>query len=338
MVRKEQLLFAANIIINILFFKQKLNSPIRSILVVKLDEIGDMAACTHVFKLLKNQFPNAPIELLCKPFVKSLVENDPNIDHIITDEIKYNKSYSLVVELRGTWKTLFKSVLYKGKYRLSRAEVRMANKGRQLHEIDTNYEIIKPIINSDKANFITHQLYFSQNDIKTVESFLKDNKISKFAIIHAGARRKLRQWPAERFAFVANYLFEKYKLEIIFSGSQEDNETYENIEKYIKFKPHYFTNGFSLAMFSYLCSKASFYIGNESGPLQIASVFKMPLIALYGPGVPNVFYPRAQNSIVLHHVLKCNPCNQIDCVQPEMPCINLILENDVIMAIDKFLN
>ncbi len=330
MISSEQILYLANIIANKLLFKQGLATNVQSILIVKLDEIGDMATCTHVFENIKNQYPNANLTLLCKPFVKNLIENDKNIDNIITEANAFNKKYDIVIELRGTWQTLLKSIIYKTKYRVSRAEVRLKNKGKQLHEIETNNAIILPLIKtivSDKP-----KLYFSKNDEEKVEEFILENNIRKYAIIHAGARRILRQWQPNKFAYMANYLNEKYQLSIVFAGDKNDNETYKKIENDLMFKPYYFTEGYTLSQFSYLCSKANFYIGNESGPLHIASAFNVPLVALYGPGVPNVFYPKGKNAIVLHHVLSCNPCNQIDCVQPLNPCINLIKITDVINA------
>ena len=105
------------------------------------------------------------------------------------------------------------------------------------------------------------------------------------------------------------------------------------MEELLNFKSFSFTNGFSLSEFSCLCSKANFYVGNESGPLHIASAFDVPLLGLYGPGVPNVFYPMGKNSKVLHHVLACNPCNQLDCVEPESPCITRIQVLDAELAI-----
>src|SRR5690606_14559545 len=97
------------------------------------------------------------------------------------------------------------------------------------------------------------------------------------------------------------------------------------------------TEGFSLSVFSAFCSRASFYLGNESGPMHIASAFDVPLLGLFGPGVPYVFYPQGLKAEVLHHILPCNPCDQIHCVHPENPCISRIEVNDVLRKIDEIM-
>ncbi|MDI1232892.1 MAG: glycosyltransferase family 9 protein [bacterium] len=328
----EQFLYAANLLVNRLFFKRGYNASITSILVVKLDEIGDMATAAHVFELLKINYPNAKLTVLCKPFVKSLIACDPFIDEIITNVAAYKNSYELVVELRGTWTTLFKSILYKAKYRVARAEVRAANRGKQLHEIATNTAIVAPMFPAvDYA--MMPRLYCDKTDEIKVSDFMNQNGLKTFAILHVGARKILRQWPLERFASIATFLKQNYQLDIVFAGTIDDDPQIDVVRQSLNFPTYSFTNGFSLSAFSCLCSKASFYVGNESGPLHIASAFNVPLLGLFGPGVPSVFYPVSANSKVLHHVLKCNPCNQIDCVEPQNPCITRIQVLDAEIAI-----
>ncbi len=333
----EQILYVANILANKLLFRQKVVDAPKTILVVKWDEIGDMATCTHVFASLKLSYPDSELTVLCKPFVKNLVINDPHIDKVLTDGSEYHRVYNLVVELRGTWKTLFKAIRYKAKYRVSRAETRLKHKGRQLHEIHTNMEIVRPLLLEGVTGSMP-VLYYNEKDAARVSEFLENNHIGRFALIHAGARRKLRQWNLDRFALAAQYLHEKYGLEIIFVGSGEDKKDIESINSYLDFKTFDFSSGFSLSEFGSLCSRASFYLGNESGPMHIASAFKVPMIGLFGPGVPNVFYPLSEKSVVLHHVLSCNPCDQIHCVHPENPCISRIMAGDVFEKIDEILH
>lgn len=332
----EQFLFAANVLADMALFRQEVAKDVKTILVVKLDEIGDMATATHVFSLLKKQYPQAHLTLLCKPFVRDLVANDPHIDIIVTSVDYFNRRYDMVVELRGTWKTLWRSIKHHAKYRVSRAGVRLHHRGKQLHEVSTNFEVIKPLLAPGTVNE-EPRLYFSESDRAKVEEFLASHHIGKFAIIHAGARRKLRQWNLDRFALAARYLNESYGMDIVFAGAAEDNGDIDKIQALLPFKSFRFTEGYTLSQFSCLCSKASFYLGNESGPLHIASAFEVPLVSLFGPGVPVVFYPRSPRSAVLHHVLSCNPCDQIHCVHPENPCISRIQVVDVLGKIDEIL-
>lgn len=332
---KEQWLYAANLLADKLFSRGLQTKP-EDILLVKLDEIGDMATCTHVFELLRKRYPQARITLLCKPFVRSLVQCDPNLNSIITDIALWNRRYDCVLELRGTWASLFRCLRYRPSLRLSRAAVRFRNRGAQLHETLTNFEVVKPLLHPGSKN-LPPKLYFDESDAQQVEAFLSERHIGQFALIHAGARRKLRQWNPERFAVLIRHLHGKHGLEIVFTGSEDENNTVEQIRSMAQVPTHTSLGHFSLAQLSCLASKAAFYAGNESGPLHIAAVFSVPTLAFYGPGVPRVFYPLNPNARVLHHVLSCNPCDQVHCVQPENPCISMISTADATLAADEIL-
>jgi len=300
------------------------NLDLRKILVVKWDEIGDMATALHVFELIKGSHPQAEIHLLCKPFVNPLVASNPFIDKIFLNHNNIEKDYDTIVELRGTGESLKKSIKISPKVYLGRGAVRYRNKGNQKHETVTNYEIIQPILKPGKPP-ISPKIYLSNAENKEIEDFIKTNKIATFTIMHTLARAVLRQWPIERFAQIAHFLNTQYHHSIVLACAPEEVELLT--EKLALFPQNTFIysgiNG--LLSFAALCQKANLFIGNESGPMQIAATFSnLPLIALYGPGVPTVFYPIGANKKVLHYVLDCNPCDQIHCVQPENRCIDMI--------------
>lgn len=331
----EQWLFMANVLVDRFWFKQN-PTELHSILVVRWDEIGDMAASAHVFGAIKRRFPNAKLTVLCKPFVKPLIEHDPAIDLVICGIDAFNQHYDSVIELRGTWKTLWKSVRYGIRYRSSRAEVRFRNKGKQMHEIDTNTASIWPVCGQLEVS--QTPLFYSNSDKEKVQAFLADNSLQHFAIIHAGARKVLRQWPKSRFTQITAFLKEVHGLDIVFAGTEEDEKDINEIRANLNFQTYMFTRGFSLSQFSCLCRYAKIYIGNESGPLQIASAMQLPVVGLFGPGVPDIFYPQSPKSVVIHHVLDCNPCDQVHCVRPDNPCINLISFDMVRGAVNEILN
>lgn len=321
---KEQFYFLASALVSwfINFIKPK--KPVHSILVIKLDEIGDMVYALHVFDHLKNQYPDAPITLLCKPFVKPLVQNNSSISHII-HQLPAGEKFDVIVELRGNWDTMKYAIDKMPNRRFDRGTVRFLNKlkGGQKHEVITNFEVIKSILPKGTIQIIP-KITVDDNSKAFVEQFIKEKKLQNFVVIHCGARRKLRQWPVENFASLIKILEEKYKLQIVFAGTEEDESVINEIIKLSKVEAVVCTRNFSLLHFAYLVKKAKLFVGNESGPLHIAAVMKTSLVGIYGPGVPGVFYPIGDKSKVVHHILNCNPCDQVHCVRPENPCINLV--------------
>lgn len=305
------------------------------ILCVKWDEIGDMTACTHVFSLLKKRFPGSEIHVLTKKYSAALIENHPDINRVLTDINEWNSRYDFVIELRGTWRTLFRTFRYYPRIRLDRGIVRLKHRGKQLHETLTNYEIILPVLGG--LPYEKPRLFPSENNRKKAARFLESHQISAFALIHPGARRELRRWTPAGFSEIADFLHAEKKLSVIFTGTAEEHGQIQAIIDRMKAPAIILPSDFSLLDLAALMERADLFIGNESGPLQIADVMGVPLTGLFGPGVKDVFYPQNPHARVLHHVLDCNPCDQIHCVRPENPCMNLITAEEVKSAVDMVL-
>jgi ADP-heptose:LPS heptosyltransferase len=319
---------------------------IKSILVVKWDEIGDMAAAVHVFGTLKSAYPDTKLTVLCKPFVASLIAGDPAVDEVITSIEDWRERHDMVVELRGTWKTLWKSLALRTmpKYRVDRGWVRFLQRGDQPHEVVTNERIIRPLLGEGQP-IAKRVLYPSAAEIAQAKvwsdwalSGEESGEIAGYAILHTGARRELRRWPLERFVALSKWLLKEKKLIPIWVGtSDEEQQLDEAFALGVAGKKWVAPEGSSLLSFYAFIASSKLYIGNESGPLQLADIAEIPLVAIYGPGVPNVFYPRSARSRVLHEVLNCNPCDQIHCVRPSDRCIDRIGLAAVQLAVNEVL-
>ena len=90
----------------------------------------------------------------------------------------------------------------------------------------------------------------------------------------------------------------------IFVGGPDDNEVNKKCLELVKSKINVnVAGGFNLLEYAALCVRASLFVGNESGPLHIAAAQNTPTIALFGPGVKDVFYPKNDKSIIHHYFL-----------------------------------
>jgi len=333
----EQLLYLANILMSRWVNAAKNAAAIQpqTILCVKYDEIGDVVNSTHIFALLKEKFPKATLHVLTKPYSAPLLEGNPHIDVVMTDIGAWKTRYDIVVEMRGTWRSLFKTLRYYPKLRFDRGWVRLQHRGNQLHEVETNAEIVKELVGDLAPQ--APQLYLMEKHKLVAAHFISSHKLSRFAVIHAGARKALRRWPAQNFAALADHLQEQYGLQVVLAGIPEEVPQLQEIAQKAQHPVHLFTDGFSLLDLAALLAQAALFVGNESGPLQVADVMQTPLVALFGPGVPTVFYPRNPKSRCIHHILECNPCDQVHCKFPENTCMQRITQAEVYTAVAALL-
>jgi ADP-heptose:LPS heptosyltransferase len=308
----------------------------KHILCIRQDEIGDMCYSLHVFTMLKQQFPDAKITLLCKPAAITLLNNNPNITHLTSNFGDLIHTYDIMIDLRGTWRSILFSLTHWPKVRLDRATVRFANSkaGKHPHEVLTNLQVVEPIIDKQNRN-TSPQIFTSKPDKKKAEDFLIDNNIGAFVLLHIGARKTLRKW--NQFAQLATYLKKQKNLNIVFTGDKYEVREIKKLQSTLAFETYSIAGFFNLTELSALAAMSKLYVGNESGPLHIAAVSGAKCIGLYGPGEPYVFYPWGNKSEVIHPILECNPCNQIHCVHPENPCINRIMLSEVIEKVERLL-
>jgi ADP-heptose:LPS heptosyltransferase len=275
-----------------------------------------------------------------------LIAGDPAVDAVITDIEDWRERFDVVVELRGTWKTLWKSLALRTmpKYRVDRGWVRFLQRGDQPHEVVTNERIIRPLLGKGqpiaKRDLYPAAAEIAQAQVWSVWALSSGNsaEFTGYAILHTGARRELRRWPLERFVALSKWLLQEKKLIPIWVGtSDEEHQLNEAFALGAAGKKWVAPQGSSLLSFYAFIASSKLYVGNESGPLQLADIAEVPLVAIYGPGVPNVFYLRSARNRVLHEVLDCNPCDQIHCVRQNDRCIDRIGLAAVQLAVNEVL-
>jgi ADP-heptose:LPS heptosyltransferase len=283
------------------------------------------------------------------------VEPEVCIDEIYTDLSVLPKfKPDLWIEFRGTFYSLFRALISGCKVVLTRGYVRYLQRGNQLHERITNVRILSPILSGFWADFSANEQFNLRltpfaltqtspeikktTQIRLMELFagkLQGDQLPRFALIHPGGRSLLRRWKPENFMEIERYLFEKYGIHSVVLGSQEEFDLVQQIAVQ-PFANPWISND-SLHVLLEMIQRAVLFIGNESGPLQIADLTETPAVGLFGPGVPNVFYPFNPRSKVLHYILDCNPCDQITCVRPQDRCVDRISVMEVKNSIDSIL-
>jgi ADP-heptose:LPS heptosyltransferase len=112
----------------------------------------------------------------------------------------------------------------------------------------------------------------------------------KYAVLHPFASAPDKRWPSERFCEVARYL-QLWNIKPIFlAGSADDTSP---------FSPHQVFQS-SLAEAKAVISKATVFIGNDSGPTHIAAAFGIPSVVLFSTSNPAIWGPwRTESEIVV---------------------------------------
>jgi ADP-heptose:LPS heptosyltransferase len=133
--------------------------------------------------------------------------------------------------------------------------------------------------------------------------------------IHAGASRDYKKWPLERFIDLANRLADSVPVLWMDQG-QEAEATLASAVQRVKPGP--------LGGLIRHIAGARLFIGNNSGPMNIASALGVPGIIFNGPSTPSwdPFWHRERFELLRDPTLSCQPCDHP--TRPVNSCQNTV--------------
>lgn len=327
------------------------------ILVIRMDELGDMVTTLPLLHAIRQENPLAVVDLWCKPLHKDWLAPQGLVNTFWTGDAPAPKErYHWVLECRGNWLTLLYALRTWPQGRRDRGSIRLWRRlsgQAQLHEWDINLRIAAPLLNG-RMEAITQFKTKGQPEtpegsgallhgddpqaVAEINLFKQRLDLGKYVVFHAGARKLLRRWSLQGWADLAQRLHEEFHLDIVFVGTPDERMDVDRIQEKLNFETFTYMEGRPIRYLIPLLAQASLMLGNESGPMHLASATGCPTVGLFGPGEPEIFSPKAHNFRALHIKLPCNPCGQIRCVHPDNPCMNRITVDEVMKAVhDLFL-
>ncbi len=97
---------------------------------------------------------------------------------------------------------------------------------------------------------------------------------------------RARQWPAERYARLANYLTRVHGARIVLVGGPKDVVVAREVAGMMSVPVANRTGQMGLGEMGALCELANLYIGNDVGPTYIAAASGCPTVVIHGPTDP----------------------------------------------------
>jgi ADP-heptose:LPS heptosyltransferase len=170
---------------------------------------------------------------------------------------------------------------------------------------------------------------------------------ARLIVMHVSAGNPFRRWPAASFAATAAALAGDPRRRIIITSGPSEAGAAEGVaaearkvagasaERILR------CGEFDLAELKALVDRAALFIGGDSGPLHIAATTATPVVALFGPTLPERSMPwrdpRRRAIAIDAGVLPCRPCHQRTCVPGDFRCLAMIAPERVVEASEKLL-
>jgi heptosyltransferase I len=280
--------------------------PSQRICFVLLSGLGDVVHGLPVVNALKDDEPERHITWVVEPMPGQILTNHPSIDETIVFEPR--RGWSGVTELRRRMRgrhfdlTLNLNVYTKSVWPvlLSRAHYRLGFDRRRTHEgvwlasnrhlipgprrhtQDQFLEFLDPI-GVQRHEPLEWRITFTSEELQARADFFAPLRDRPVAVIVPATGSYKKDWLAERWAAVANALYEDFGYHVVLAGGPGDRET--EIATGISKKssaPIVWAMGDGVRRVAAIVAGADLLLAPDTGPVHIARAFGVPVIGLYG--------------------------------------------------------
>jgi ADP-heptose:LPS heptosyltransferase len=345
---------------------------IKSIIVIGFLLIGDTVMYIPALNILKKNYPNAKITLVCGGIVKSILISQSLVDDFIVVncpwispfdksvknivnffsslKIVNKKRYDIAIDFRGDWRNIFymnfinstRKISFDfsgGTYMLTDP---ISVERNIEHLIDETIELLTRIDcvieDSDKYP----KLELTVDDKAYLENFEKEFDLAEKVVvgIHPGASLEERKWKDEKYAETIIRLTKDIKniFFILFEGPNEHESIERIIGCFVNERVDYLVINKSIREYLVLLNSCKLIICNDSGAAHLAAAFNIPEIVIFGKGDPIEVKPFSRNiSKIVSYSLECKPCHLINCKFGTNLCMNMVTVDDVYLHASEIL-
>lgn len=138
-----------------------------------------------------------------------------------------------------------------------------------------------------------------------------------------GAKYWMRRWPMEKYLDLGALYLEHYEGQLLLVGGKdewEENETFLHALEGRCNARGRITNfcGADLNTTANILAASHVFVGNDSGPMQMANAVNTRVVAIFGPSLLANLNPAIHNkkNIPVYSSLDCVPCGKHDCRLP----------------------
>ena len=313
--------------------QKSLPQNLQRILWIRLDHIGDGVMSLPSLAALRARFPESQIDALVRAPFASLLGESQLIDNIILGDSprfpnkpgtvgrfgafislrklakQFRSKYDLAIDARGDDVARLFSYWSKTPHRLGPDRIfyeppnaanfsflmthltQLSNMPR--HAVINNLANLQPL----GVNETPFHWPISTAHDEEVQRLLKQREINApFAVIQTRSNDRARDWSADGFAEVADYLVSRRGLKVLLCGAAVDIPYNNHIISLAKstFDIHNIAGELKLTELLTLFAKAKIMISVDTGPMHLGAMAEVPIVALMLPDLALRHYPWKQ--------------------------------------------
>jgi lipopolysaccharide heptosyltransferase II len=347
------------------------------VLLVRLRLLGDVVFTTPLVRALRRELPDARLTYLVEPAAAPIVAGNPHLDEVIValkrrgiarlrDDYRLarrlrRERFDIVLDLHGGPRAAWLSRATGAPMRIgytiagrswmyTHAIPRPPDLGPR-HSVVNQWDLLAPLgIGPPDPGRDAVEIVEDPAAAGRVAAKLRALGIGaedEVVVLHVSAGNPFRRWPAEAFVELAARLAAAggHRRVVLTSGPSEAEAAARiavAARQQLGAAGHQVVDpALDVAELRALTGRAAVYIGGDSGPLHVASATTTPIVALFGPTLPERSMPWRDPRWFAEAVdagpLPCRPCRQRVCVSADFRCLAGITPGRVVDAAERAL-
>lgn len=335
-------------------------------LVVGPSWVGDMVMAQTLFRILKQQQPDSPIEVLAPGWSRPILQRMPEVNAAIVMPVghgelgildrwqvaqtlrkrRYQSVYVLPNSLKSALAPLLagipRRVGWRGEMRFGLLnDIRLLDKERYPLMVQRFAALAYPADKVLPEDLPVPCLTVDEQSRAELIRTFGLNLDRPVLVICPGAEfGPAKRWPTRHFQTVVETMIER-DWQVWILGSDNDHELGETIRLAVvgddQQNVHNIAGHTSLADVIDLLSCAEMVVSNDSGLLHVAAALNRPLVAVYGASSADFTPPLCEYVEILAIPVDCGPCFLRECPKQHLKCLNDLSPRLVLSAIDRLL-
>lgn len=273
----------------------------KRILVIIMARIGDTLMITPAISSLKKTFPDAVIDVVAHHKRMCVLENNPDIHSLYCSRwlehfrrLLFNRTTYDIVFIYARESRLIKYGRSRGKLvvgfeqqdaRLNKLfDICVKKPDFSPHAVDERLLLVKAI---GLESFDKKLVYvISKKEKEWAESFIRNNNLQKIKIkigfqVAGFPTKAYRDWPAEHFITLGQYILKELGGNILLFGDKKDHKKALHIQSALRDNALIVAGKTTLRQAAALLSHCNAVVTTDTGPMHISFALKVPTVALF---------------------------------------------------------
>jgi ADP-heptose:LPS heptosyltransferase len=298
----------------------------RKILLVKLSSLGDLVHVTPVLRALRRQAPAAQILMAVEGRFASVLRYNPNIDGIIEASSTargwlprlldarralsrhVRPRFDAALDFQGRWRSAVWLYTSRARVMAGRGGVRpgwhtAVQPDMEKHAVQVCAEVAEKL--GLEVGDLEPEIFHCPRADLQVGKILESAGVAPdgFVLINPFSRWRSKEWILERYAELMRRLGVVRDLDIVISGGTDRTDDAERLLAGVRNKRVTSLVGrLTLEQAICLYRRARLMVTGDSGPMHVAAALGTPVIALFGPTLPEQTGPWGRHCRVMQRL------------------------------------